>query len=312
MLIRSSIPPFDLFVWLIVAILAALGGCLGGGVVLAWQHAKQSPALIGRVAGMLAVLSLFFLAPSAVDEYRAREFLARTDSTRGIISAEYRGGFLIISYLVGPSRLEIRDRIRPGQAELGKSDSVRVYYDPEAPASATIWRPGPDWRSVSRQLAAFWAIGGVLLLGYGVVAESPGVPAAWRPAVRLVRAYVGAAAAGDLGYTTASLLHLSSLGPSDAFSDAVFSRLAIGAPVSLGFTLVLGTIGWLVLQERRWTGIVAYGACGGVFGAVGGLWVPPAPAAVLPCALAGVLAGLAFHQLYYRRPAALEDLRGGC
>src|SRR2546430_382653 len=75
-----------------------------------------------------------------------------------------------------------------------------------APARATIGRPGPDWTSAFRSLVPLWAIGGVLFLGYGVNATPAGLPQAWRLPVRLLRAYLGAAAMADVGFALVMVL----------------------------------------------------------------------------------------------------------
>ena len=201
--------PSDAFAWFIVAFIAAAGGCLGGAVVLAFVHVRRSPVALLRAIVFLSAVSVLVLVPYSVDAFRARSFLAHADSAQGVVSRTYhRGGkHLWVSYVVGDSRGVVSDRARSAASDLQVGDTAWVFYDATVPARATIGHPEPDWTSAFRSLVPLWAIAGVLFLGYGVNATPAGLPQAWRLPVRLLRAYLGAAAMADVGFALVMVLH---------------------------------------------------------------------------------------------------------
>jgi hypothetical protein len=301
-------PPPDGFVWFLLACVALAGGCFGGGAVLAWQQLRTAPARLVPAAGVLCALSLLVVVPHAVDAGRAAGFLAQADSVRGVVRPQYaRGGeLLVVDYRSDSTSRRVVDRQRAATAEASVGDSVWVYYDPEAPSSATIGRPGPEWRGVARQLGVLWIVGGVLVMGYGLSATPSGVPPAWRPAVRLFRAYLGAVFAASVGVAVVILLQSPPDTPRDTVSEGFWSGFGLAALPSLTLTPVCGTIASLVLQARGWTGAFAYAVCGALFGAVaafatGGMWL------LHIGGVAGVLAALTFRGLYYSQDQPRDD-----
>jgi hypothetical protein len=294
--------PPDTFAWFIVAFIAGVGGCLGGAVVLAFINVRRSPAALLKALVFLSAISLLVLVPHGADAFRARRFLAHADSAQGVVSRRYhRGGkHLWVSYVAGDRSGIVSDRARRSTFDLQVGDTAWVFVDATVPARATIGRPGPDWTSAFRTLAQLWAVSGVLFLGYGVSATPAGLPQRWRSPVRLVRAYLGAAAMADVGFALVMVLHwdLSDLrDPRHEVARAFEEALFFGGLFSLFFTLVLGSLALLVLRERRWTSDFAYAMCGIAFGSVGGLTV--GPAGLLVGSVSGLLAGLAFRWLYF-------------
>ncbi len=299
MLISMRGAPSDAFASFIVAFIAAAGGCLGGGIVLAFIHVRHSPVVLLKAIGFLSAVSVLVLVPYSVDAFRARSFLAHADSAQGVVTGTYQPGgkHLWVRYVAGDSPGVVSDRARTATWDLQVGDTAWVFSDPTAPARATIGRPGPDWTSAFRSLVPLWAIGGVLFLGYGVNATPAGLPQAWRLPVRLLRAYLGAAAMADLGFALVMVLQSDLHDPRHDVVPAFEGALFVGALFSLIFTLVLGGLAFLVLHERRWTSAFAYAVAGILFGSLGGLTV--GPTGLLVGSVSGVFAGLAFRWLYF-------------
>ena len=291
--------PPDAFAWLIVAFIAAAGGCVGSAVVLAFVHVRRSPVALLKAIVFLSAVSVFYLVPYSIDAFRARSFLAHADSAQGVVTHTYqRGGkHLWVRYVAGNSPGVVSDRARSATSDLKVGDTVWVFSDPTVPARATIGRPGTDWTGALRSLVPLWAIGGVLFLGYGVNATPAGLPQAWRLPVRLLRAYLGAAAMADVGFALVMVLHSDLHDPRYDVVLAFNGSLFIGALFSLIFTLVLGGLALLLLHERRWTSAFAYAVAGILFGSLGGLSI--GPTGLLVGSVSGLVAGLAFRWLYF-------------
>ncbi len=291
--------PPDAFAWIIVAFIAAAGGCVGGAVVLAFVHVRRSPVVLLKAIVFLSAVSVLFLVPYSVDAFRAHTFLAHADSAQGVVTRTYhRGGkHLWVRYVISNSPGVVSDRARSATPDLEVGDTVWVFSDPTVPARATIGHPGPDWTSALRSLVPLWAIGGVLFLGYGVNATPAGLPQGWRLPVRLLRAYLGAAAMADVGFALVMVLHSDLHDPRHEVVSAFEGALFLGGLFSLIFTFVLGGLAFLLLHERRWTSAFAYALAGILFGSLGGLTV--GPTGLLVGGVSGLFAGLAFRWLYF-------------
>ena len=289
----------DAFAWFFVALIAAAGGLVGSAVVLAFVHVRRSPVALLKAIAFLSVVSVFFLAPYGVDAFRAHSFLARADSAQGVVTRTLiRGGeHFWVSYGAGNSPRVVRDWAPVGTLDLKVGDTVWVFVDRTDPERAMIGRPGPDWTSALHSLVPLWAIGGVLFLGYGVNATPAGLPQAWRSPVRLLRAYLGAAAMADVGFALLSVLQSDLHNPRREVVSEFESALAFGGVFSLIFTFVLGGIAFLVLQERRRTSASAYAGAGILFGSLSLLIA--GPAGLLIGSVSGLFAGLAFRWLYF-------------
>ncbi len=292
--------PSDGFGWFIVALSGAVGGYLGCEVVIAFKHVRHSPVALLKAFVFLIPVSLLVLAPYSVDAFRAHRFLADADSALGILTRTYyRGGkHLWMNYAAGDSSRVVTDMARRDTYQPKVGDTARVFWDKKVPTRATIGRPAADWPSGFRSLVPVWLIGGVLFLAYGVNATRASVPEAWQRPLHLLRAYLGAAVMADVGFWLTILMQEDLGDPRLEVAQGISSALAFGALFCFIFTVVLGTIGLLVLLERRWTSVYAFALCGIVFGAVGGLIA--GPDGLLIGSISGLFAGLAFRGLYFR------------
>jgi hypothetical protein len=164
----SGVPPFDLFSWVLVALLIACGGALVGGAVLAWQNVRQAPGILLRAAALLALLSLLPLGLHYGKVRKAAAFMETADSTRGVVTKAIvrKGLHLTVSFRVNADTHSVTRKARSQERHLAVGDSIWVYFRPGAPQEALVGRPGPDPKPTFTWLAIIWVIGGVLLLGY--------------------------------------------------------------------------------------------------------------------------------------------------
>lgn len=164
----ARIPPFDFVVLLLFAIFLMVGGTLGAACVLAWQNIRQTPSLVLRVGGLLALLSLLLLASPSMEWQSARIFLASADSAQGVVTRRYvRGGVhFFVSYETDSAAYDVRATAKRSQLHLLEGDSVTIYFDPQRPWAGEMGRPGPDWATKGKQVAVVWALGGIILSGY--------------------------------------------------------------------------------------------------------------------------------------------------
>jgi ABC-type branched-subunit amino acid transport system permease subunit len=125
------------------------------------------------------------------------------------------------------------------------------------------------------------------------------------PVVRFLGAYVLAAFAATVTVLIVQSIQVLSWGLGfEAFHD-ILPTAAIYAVYSLGFTLVLGLVGWLILHLLKWRGLPAYAGVGALLGAIAaGLFVTDGFDRDNPFLyswpLAGVLAALTFRAVFYR------------
>jgi hypothetical protein len=164
----STSLPYDVLTWSFFAFVVACGGLFVGGVVHAWQKAREAPETIIRSAGVLVLLSFLALGPHFREVRKAAVFMQTADSARGLITREYiRGGLrLTVSFQVNSERHTVRRKARWQERDLRTGDSVWIYFQPEAPPEALVGRPGPDPFVTLHWLAIIWVVGGVLILGY--------------------------------------------------------------------------------------------------------------------------------------------------
>jgi hypothetical protein len=164
----SSRLPFDWLTWSVFAFVVACGGAFIGGVVLAWQNARQAPEILLRAAALLGLISLLPLGLHYSKVREAGTFMATADSARGVVTRRIvRGGVgLTVNFPVNADTLSVRRLVRSRESHLTMGDSIWVYFQPGAPQDAFVGRPGPDWEPTLQWLAIIWVMGGVLLLGY--------------------------------------------------------------------------------------------------------------------------------------------------
>ena len=300
LLISAEGPPPDVFVWFIVALTAAVGGYLGCEVVIAVKHVLHSPVALLKAFVFLIPVSLAALAPYSVDAVRAHVFLAHADSARGIVTRTYfRGGKNIwMSYPGGDSSRVVTDLARADTYQLEVGDSGWVYWDAKVPTRTTIGRPEADWSSGFSSLVPVCLVGAVLFLAYSVDATRHSVPEAWRRPLHLLRAYLGAAAMADVGFWLSLVTPEDLRDPQFVFAKGIWTALAVAAFPCFIFTVPLGTLGLMILLERRRTSASAFAGCGIVLGAVGGLL--GGPYGLWVGSIAGLFAALAFRWLYFR------------
>ena len=126
-----------------------------------------------------------------------------------------------------------------------------------------------------------------------------------RPVVRFLGAYVLAALTATVTVLIVQSIQVLFWGLGlEAFHD-ILATAAIYAVYSLGFTLVLGLVGWLILHLLKWRGLPAYAGVGALLGVVAaGLFVTDGFDRGNPFLyswpLAGVVAALTFRAVFYR------------
>ena len=163
---KTGVPPFEAFI--LILLVVACGGIVGGGAVLAWRHVVRNPRVLRPIGAVLMILSLPSLTCYQRDKQQTPAFLARADSVRGVVMGRNVFGELGITFPVDSShkaRLVARKKVAHRQFKTG--DSIWVYRERVPPHRIEVWPPGPDLRITLGRLAWFWLIGGVLLAGYG-------------------------------------------------------------------------------------------------------------------------------------------------
>lgn len=301
MLISGQDALWDPFLWFLVALSTAAGAYLCGELVIAVERVRRSPVALFKAAGFLILVSSLALLPTTVDAVRARWFLAHADSARGVVTQTiYRGGKHIwVSYRVGDSSRVVEDIARDDETyQLETGDTARVYWKANAPTRATIGRPAADWESGFRWLVPVLLIGGVLFLAFDLAATRSSVPETWQRPLCLLRAYLGAAAMADVGFALILLMESDLSDPRVQIAQGMWPTLIFGAVFSFFFTVVLGTVGLVLLLERGLMSAGAFALYGVLLGAVAGLLF--GPVSMLVGAVCGLFAGLAFRWLYVR------------
>ena len=291
----------DPFGWLLVAISTATCAYLCGELVIAVARVRRSPVALLKALVFLIFVSMLALLPTTIDAVRAHWFLAHADSARGVVTQTiYRGGKHIwVGYRAGDSSRVAEDIARDDDTyKLETGDTARVYWEANAPTRATIGRPAADWESGFRWLVPVLLIGGVLFLAFDVDATRSTVPDKWQQPLCLLRAYLGAAAMADVGLALILLMGSDLSDPRLQIAQHMWPTLIFGAVFCFFFTVVLGTVGLMILLDGGLKSAAAFGLWGVVLGAGGGLFF--GPASMLYGAVSGLFAGLAFRWLYIR------------
>ena len=164
---KLGFPPDDVFILIVLSIVVACGGIVGGGIVLAWRHVVRNPRVLRRTAAALLILSLPSLTCYLREKQRTPAFLARADSVRGVVMGRNVFGELGIVYPVDSlrkGRLIASKKVAHRRFEAG--DSIWVYRERVPPHRVEVWPPGPDLRITLGRLLWFWGIGAVLIAGY--------------------------------------------------------------------------------------------------------------------------------------------------
>ena len=164
----------DPVVWIVYGILALAGAFLGVSVVLAWRTTHRSPRwLLGTLLGLL-LISQPLVWSFFRESWQTQRFLSTASSTQGVIVDKYIRGdvHLVVEYQVRGQRYRI---VETGQnpyvgtqafGQWSRGDSIPVYYQPAAPRTVLVGRPGPEPRFLFEALAKQWAFWGLLLTAY--------------------------------------------------------------------------------------------------------------------------------------------------
>ena len=165
---------FDPVVYLVFAFIGLGGAFAGVSVVLAWQHARESPRWLLATLGGLVVLSLPVVWSFVRETRDTRRFLATADSTEGVVTNKYvRGGVhLVVDYEVARQAHRI-EKVgenpylgTPAFSGWERGDSIWVYYSSTTPEVVLVGHPGPDRRAMIESLAKVWSLWGVLITAY--------------------------------------------------------------------------------------------------------------------------------------------------
>lgn len=73
----------DVFIWLLYAFIALVGAVAGIGVVLAWQHTRESPCWLFATLGGLCLLSLPVVWPFVRETRETQRFLWNSSGELG-------------------------------------------------------------------------------------------------------------------------------------------------------------------------------------------------------------------------------------
>jgi hypothetical protein len=164
----------DPIIWFVYAFIGLTGAFAAVSVVLALQHARESPRwLLGTLVGLLLV-SVPDVWSFVRDTRDTERFLATADSTRGVVANKYvRGGVhLIVDYEVAGQAhriTKVGDNPyvgTPAFSDWRVGDSIWIYFQPATPEVALVGDPGPERRVLFESLAKAWTVWSVLFTAY--------------------------------------------------------------------------------------------------------------------------------------------------